>query len=82
MDNEYILKRLKKWAKLFHSDKKKHVAFKKGKFYCFGYETKDDLIVSILTKPVALYMVTGKQPENEKGKKSKKKKVRRKRKDI
>ena len=62
MDDEYILDKLKRWVPLFYgSDKTDVKAFvvREGSrdFYCFGYKSKEDMLVlNKLTKAVAIFL--------------------------
>jgi hypothetical protein len=65
MSDSYLLDHLLKLAKLFYSDKEKYcTAFKRGKYFMFGYEKGDEVFLSSVTKPVAIYLSVGVIVEN------------------
>ncbi|GEM_PF-1852847 len=62
MEDEYILKRLKKWVPLFYGKEFAKFAFaeKKLDYYHFGYYVdEDDRVNNKVSKPLAIYLITG-----------------------
>jgi hypothetical protein len=65
MNDDYILEKLKKWVPLFYGKETRARVFKAKDLYCFGPSENSDERMSMVTKPIAIYLAVHQLPKQE-----------------